>query len=91
MKISREKENNSEFQLENLIEDIYSKLIDKYIQVFVKAKRSFLTEVAEGDSSLGYVNVSLFLMNILNNADSLNSHTVIEFSDGYKSWFDVIN
>ena len=90
MKISREKENNSEFQLENLIEDIYSKLIDKYIQVFVKAKRSFLTEVAEGDSSLGYNNISLFLMNIANNADPLNGEKVIEFSDGFKSCFAVI-
>ena len=57
LKSTREKENNSEIVIENLIEDIYSKLIDKYVQVFVKAKRSFLTEVSEGDSTLGFVNV----------------------------------
>ena len=91
LKMPKEKEINPDSQIENLIEDIYSKLIEKYIQVFVKAKRSFLTEIAEGDSSLGYVNVSLFLMNILNNADPLNGDKVIEFSDGYKSCFAVIN
>ena len=91
IKISREKENNSDFQLENLIEEIYSKLINKYIQVFVKAKRSFLTEIAEGDSALGYNNISLLLMNISNIIDPLNGGKVIEFSDGYKSCFASIS
>ena len=89
LKIFREKENNSELLIENLLEDIYSKLIDKYIQVFVKAKRSFLTEVSEGDSALGYVNICLFLMNISKSSD--NADQVIEFSDGYKSCFANIN
>ena len=91
IKISREKENNSELLIENLIEDIYSKLINKYIQVFVKAKRSFLTEVSEGDSALGYVNICLLLMNISNSSDPLNGDKIIEFSDGYKSCFANIN
>ena len=91
IKISREKENNSELLIENLIEDIYSKLINKYVQVFVKAKRSFLTEVSEGDSALGCVNICLLLMNISNSSDPLNGDKIIEFSDGYKSCFANIN
>ena len=91
IKISREKENNSELLIENLIEDIYSKLIDKYIKVFVKAKRSFLTEVSEGDSALGYVNICLLLMNISKSSDPFNGDKIIEFSDGYKSCFANIN
>lgn len=91
IKISREKENNSESHIENLIEDIYSKLINKYIQVFVKAKRSFLTEISEGDSGLGYVNICLLLMNISNSSDPSNGDKIIEFSDGFKSCFATIN
>ena len=90
MKITREKENNSELQIENLIEEIYSKLINKYIQIFVKAKRSFLTEVAEGDSTLGYSNIILFLMNISKSTEPLSEDKIIEFSDGYKSCFATI-
>ena len=91
LKSTREKENNSEIVIENLIEDIYSKLIDKYVQVFVKAKRSFLTEVSEGDSTLGFVNICLLLMNISKSTDHLSGDTIIEFSDGFKSCFANIN
>ena len=84
------KNNNNEL-VENSIEEIYDKIIPKYIQVFIKAKRSFLTEVSEGDSSLGYMNILLFLMNINNNDNSLNGETTLEFSDGYKSCYAVIN
>ena len=91
LKSTREKENNSEIVIENLIEDIYSKLIDKYVQVFVKAKRSFLTEVSEGDSTLGFVNICLLLMNISKTTDHLSGDTIIEFSDGFKSCFANIN
>ena len=91
IKISREKENNSEFQIENIIEDIYSKLVNKYILCFVKGRRSFLTEVAEKDSNLGYCNICLLLMNISNNPDPSIGDKVIEFSDGFKSCFATIN
>jgi transcription elongation factor Elf1 len=46
-----QKNNNNEL-VENSIEEIYDKIIPKYIQIFIKAKRSFLTEVSEGDSAL---------------------------------------
>ena len=91
IKISREKENNSEFQIENIIEDIYSKLVNKYILCYVKARRSFLTEVAEKDSNLGYCNICLLLMNISNNPDPSIGDKVIEFSDGFKSCFATID
>lgn len=77
--------------VENSIEEIYDKIIPKYIQVFIKAKRSFLTEVSEGDSSLGYMNILLFLMNINNNDDSSSGERTLEFSDGYKSCYAVID
>ena len=85
-----QKNNNNEL-VENSIEEIYDKIIPKYIQIFIKGKRSFLTEVSEGDSSLGYMNILLFLMNINNNDNSLNGETTLEFSDGYKSCYAVIN
>ena len=85
-----QKNNNNEL-VENSIDEIYDKIIPKYIQIFIKGKRSFLTEVSEGDSSLGYMNILLFLMNINNNDNSLNGETTLEFSDGYKSCYAVIN
>ena len=85
-----QKNNNNEL-VENSIDEIYDKIIPKYIQIFIKAKRSFLTEVSEGDSSLGYMNILLFLMNISNNDNSLNGERTLEFSDGYKSCYAVIN
>ena len=88
-KISIEK--NTESQIENLIEEIYNKLIPKYTEVFIKGKRSFLTEVSEGDSTLGHMNILLLLMNINNNSDSSTEDKMIEFSDGYKSCYAVIN
>ena len=91
IKISREKENNSELQLINLIEEIYSKLVNKYIQIFVKSERSFLTQIAEGEGYLGFGTISLLLMNIANSADPLNGDKIIEFSDGYKSCFANIS
>ena len=91
IKMSRENNNNESSQIENLIEEIYDKLVCKYEYVFIKGKRSFLTEVCEGDSTLGHMNILLFLMNINNNPDSVTGEKTIEFSDGYKSCFSVIN
>lgn len=91
LKITRENNNTNELQIENLIEDIYDKLTLKYIDIFIKGKRSFLTEVAEGDSTLGHMNILLFLMNINLNSDSSTGEKTIEFSDGYKSCYAVIN
>ena len=85
-----QKNNNNEL-VENSIEEIYDKIIPKYIQIFIKGNRSFLTEVSEGDSALGYMNILLFLMNINNNDNSLNGETTLEFSDGYKSCYAIIN
>ena len=90
IKLSREKENSSEQHIEDLIEDIYKKLIDKYVYIFIKSKRSFLTEVAEGESSLGFANALLLLMNIKKSEDNISSDKIIEFSDGYKSCFTTI-
>ena len=86
MKISKEKENSIEF----FIEEIYDKLIEKYIYIFIQKKRSFLTEVAEGDNSLGYINILLLLMNIKNSDDASSGEKIIEFSDGYKSCYTLI-
>ena len=91
IKLSRENNNNAESQIENLIEEIYNRLIPKYIEIFIKGKRSFLTEICEGDSTLGHMNILLLLMNINNNPNSLNGEKTIEFSDGYKSCYAVIN
>ena len=90
LKLSQKNSSNNEL-IENLIEEIYNKLIPKYIEIYVKGKRSFLTEVCEGDSTLGHMNILLFLMNINNNSDNLNGEKTIEFSDGYKSCYAVIN
>ena len=91
IKISREKENNLDLHLNNLIEEIYSKLVNKYVQIYVKSERSFLTQIAEGEGYLGYGTISLLLMNIANSADPLNGDKIIEFSDGYKSCFANIS
>ena len=91
LKIKRGKKKTSEIQIENLLEDIYSKLVNKYKYVFEKGERSYLTQVSEGDSNFGYNNISLLLMNISNGSESSNEDKVIEFSDGYKSCFSVIN
>ena len=90
LKISHKKDNNPP-QIENLLEDIYFKLVNKYAQIFVNAKRSFLTEVSEGDSNLGYVNICLLLMNISNSSDEDSGDKILEFSDGFKSCFATIN
>ena len=91
LKVSNKKNNIESEQIENLIEEIYDKLVYKYIYVFIKGKRSFLTEICEGDSTLGHMNISLFLMNISNNPDSTTGEKTIEFSDGFKSCYSIIN
>ena len=90
LKISRES-NNNELQIENLIEEIYDKLIPKYSEIFIKGKRSFLGEICEGETTLGNVNILLFLMNINKNPDLTTGEITIEFSDGYKSCYALIN
>ena len=49
-----------------------------------------MTEVAEGESSLGFANALLLLMNIKKSEDNISSDKIIEFSDGYKSCFTTI-
>ena len=83
-------ENNTSLLIENLIEQIYEKLIPKYIKIFVDGKRSFLTEVAEQDAVLGNYNIILFLMNI-NNKELSTGEKILEFSDGFKSAMTIIN
>ena len=90
IKLTRES-NNSDLHLENLIEEIYDNLIPKYSEVFIKGKRSFLTEICEGDSTLGHMNILLFLMNIDKDFDTKTGEKTIEFSDGYKSCYAFIN
>ena len=90
LKISRENGNNDKIKTENLIEEIYDKLIPKYIDLFIKVNKSFLTEILESETKFGYMNILLFLMNI-NNTDSSTGEKTIEFSDGYKSCFAVIS
>ena len=90
LKISRDSVNNDKIRTENLIEQIYDELIIKFIEIFVKGNKSFLTEICESESKFGHINILLFLMNI-NNTDLSNGEKTIEFSDGYKSCYAIIS